>query len=168
MATELHSLSVPAFVRGFTNMAAWLAKAEAWALEQGVAEEALIQARLIDDMNPLTAQVQRASDAAKFAIARLADIEAPAMADTEASFAELQARIAQTIAFLESVPAARINGREDAEIEVKTRRASFHFTGLPYVTTYALPNFYFHITTAYAILRARGVPLGKMDFLGTL
>jgi uncharacterized protein len=166
MASELYDLSVPAFLRGFAAMSAFLEKAHGWAAEHDVAEETLITARLYDDMAALPGQVQRASDAAKFAVARLAGVDAPAMPDNEASFAELQARIAATVAFLQSVPAERLNGREDIDIEVKTPRTSFHFKGRAYLLGFALPNFYFHVTTAYGILRHKGVPLGKMDYLG--
>jgi uncharacterized protein len=166
MATELYDLTVPVFLRGFKAMAAFLDKGRAWADEQGVPHDTLLDARLHDDMAPLTAQVQRCSDAAKFALARIGQIEAPAMADTEASFDELQARIAATVAFLKSVPRDVIDGREGADVEVKTKKSSFHFKGLPYVTGFVLPNFYFHMTTAYAILRHQGVPVGKMDYLG--
>lgn len=166
MATELYDLTVPAFLRGFKAMSAFLEKARAWADEQGIPHEELLTARLADDMAPLTGQIQRVSDGAKFAMARLGQLDAPAMADTETTFDELQARIAATVAFLKSVPAEAVNGREDADIEVKTPNRSFHFKGLPYVTTFALPNFYFHITAAYAILRHKGAPVGKMDYLG--
>lgn len=166
MATELYELTVPAFVRGFKAMSAFLDKARAWADEQGVAHETLLNARLYEDMATLIGQVQRTSDTAKFAVARIGGIDPPAMPDTEASFDELQQRIAATVAFLESVPRAAIDGCENADIEVKTPSRSFHFKGLPYVTGFVLPNFYFHLTTAYAILRHKGVPVGKMDYLG--
>ncbi|WHU04679.1 MULTISPECIES: DUF1993 domain-containing protein [unclassified Sphingomonas] len=166
MSTELYDLTVPVFLRGFKAMSAFLEKARIWADENSIPHAELLEARLADDMAPLSSQIQRVSDGAKFALARLGQLEAPAMADTETSFDELQARIAATVAFLKSVPREAVDGREDADIEVKTPNRSFHFKGLPYVTTFALPNFYFHITTAYAILRHKGAPLGKMDFLG--
>ncbi|MDT8757147.1 DUF1993 domain-containing protein [Sphingomonas psychrotolerans] len=166
MATELYDLTVPVFLRGFAAMAAFLEKARAHADEHGVAHDDLLTARLYEDMAPLTSQIQRASDAAKFAVSRLAAIEPPAMPDTEASFDELQARIAATVAFLNAVPREAIDGREDADIELKTPSGSFPFKGRGYVLGFALPNFYFHVTTAYAILRHKGVPLGKRDYLG--
>lgn len=166
MATELYDLTVPVFLRGFKAMAAFLEKARAHADARGIAHEELLTARLYEDMAPLTAQIQRASDAAKFAAARLAGIEPPAMPDTEASFDELQARIAATMAFLESVPREAVDGREEADVELKTPSRSFHFKGRGYLLGFALPNFYFHVTTAYGILRHKGVPLGKMDYLG--
>lgn len=166
MATELYDLTVPVFLRGFKAMAAFLEKARAHADARGIAHEELLTARLYEDMAPLTAQIQRASDAAKFAAARLAGIEPPAMPDTEASFDELQARIAATMAFLESVPREAVDGREEADVELKTPSRSFHFKGRGYLLGFALPNLYFHVTTAYGILRHKGVPLGKMDYLG--
>ncbi len=168
MAIELYDLSVPPLVRGFAAMAAFLDKGRDWADTRGLLHDTLLEARLFEDMAPLTAQVQRASDAAKFAGARLAGIEPPAMPDTEASFDELQARIQATVEFLNSIPRESIDGREDAEIEVKTPSRSYQFRGLPYVTAFVLPNFYFHVTTTYAILRHRGVPLVKLDYLGGL
>lgn len=166
MATELYDLTVPTFLRGFKAMAAFLEKARAHADEHGIAHEELLTARLYEDMAPLTSQVQRASDAAKFAAARLAGIEPPAMPDTEASFDELLARIAATVAFLESIAREAVDGREEADVELKTPSRSFHFKGRGYLLGFALPNFYFHVTTAYGILRHKGVPLGKMDYLG--
>ncbi len=166
MAIELYDLTVPALRRGFAVMSAFLEKGRAWADEHGMPHEELLTARLYEDMAPLTGQVQRASDGAKFAVSRLAQIEAPAWPDDEASFADLQARIAKTLAFIEAVEPGRINGREDADIEVKTPNRSFHFKGLPYAQGFVLPNIYFHITVAYSILRHKGVPVGKMDYLG--
>lgn len=166
MATELHDLTVPAFLQGFSAMAAFLEKAREHADARGIPHDELLRARLFEDMAPLTGQVQRASDAAKFALARLSASEAPAMPDVEKSFDELQARIAATADYLKSIPADAVNGREDADVELKTPSASFAFKGLHYVQGFALPNFYFHVTTAYAILRHKGVPLGKPDYIG--
>lgn len=166
MATELYDLTVAVFLRGFASMAAILEKGRSFADEQGIAHDDLLQARLIEDMHPLIYQVQRASDAAKFAAARLGQVEAPAMADEEASFADLQARIARTVDFLKSVPAEAINGREGATITIKLPNRSFDMSGLAYAQGFALPNFYFHATMTYALLRMKGVPVGKMDFLG--
>ena len=166
MATELYDITVPAFLRGFAAMAAFLEKGRNWADENDVPREALLDARIFEDMAPLTSQIQRVSDGAKLAIARLARIEAPVMPDTEASFDELQPRIAATVDFIKSVPREKIDGRENAEIVVKLPNNELRFTGRGYVRDFALPNFYFHITTAYALLRMRGVPVGKRDYLG--
>ncbi|MES2441787.1 MAG: DUF1993 domain-containing protein [Pseudomonadota bacterium] len=166
MATELHDLTIPVFLRGFASMAAILEKGRAHADENGIAHEDLLQARLVEDMHPLVYQVQRASDAAKFTAARLGEVESVAMEDNEASFDDLQDRIARTVAFLRTVPAEAINGREDAVITIKLPNRSFEMSGLAYAQGFALPNFYFHATMTYALLRMKGVPLGKMDFLG--
>ncbi|RYD45903.1 MAG: DUF1993 domain-containing protein, partial [Sphingomonadales bacterium] len=133
MATELYDISVPAFLRGFAAMSAFLEKGRAWADENGVPHEELLSARIFEDMAPLTSQIQRVSDGAKLAAARLAGVDAPAMPDTEASFDELQARIAATVDFLKSVPRDKIDGREDAEIVVKLPSNELKFTGRSYV-----------------------------------
>lgn len=166
MATDLYDLTVPAFIRGLRNLSAILEKAAAHAEEKGIDPLTLTSARLIDDMAPLTAQVQFASDSAKGAIIRIGELDPLPMPDTEQSFAELQERIAKTIAFLESVPRERIDGREDAQVVLKTPRGDFPFTGRSHALGFALPNFYFHVTTAYALLRQAGVPIGKLDYLG--
>ncbi|MEO9132500.1 MAG: DUF1993 domain-containing protein [Sphingomonas sp.] len=166
MTTPLYDLTVPSFLRGFQAMSAFLAKGEAFAAEKGIDPADLLNARLIEDMSPLTYQVQRASDAAKFTVVRIGGIENVAMADEEASFADLQARIAKTVAFLNTVPRDAIDGKEDALVEIKLPNRTLEFTGREYVLGFVLPNFYFHMTTAYALLRHKGVPIGKMDFLG--
>jgi hypothetical protein len=166
MATELYDLTIPVFIRGFASMAAILEKGRAFADENGIAHADLLQARLIEDMHPLVYQVQRASDAAKFTASRLGQVDAVPMADEEASFADLQSRIARTVDFLKSVPAEAINGREDATITIKLPNRSFDMSGLAYAQGFAIPNFYFHSTMTYALLRMKGVPVGKMDFLG--
>jgi hypothetical protein len=157
----LYDASVPAFVSALSNMRAWLEKA---ALRESA--EDLINARLADDMRPLAAQYQMASDTAKNALARLCGLEQPTMADTESSLAELQARCDKTIAFLESMDPAVVNASEEREIVLKFPGGTgYRFTGADYLRRFALPNFYFHVTIAYAILRAEGVPLGKPDYL---
>jgi len=166
MATELYDLTVPAFTRGLTAMAGFLEKGRAWAEEKGLPETALTEARLYEDMHPLTYQVQRVSDSAKFTVQRLGELEPVPMEDNETSFADLQDRIARTLAVLAAVKPEQVNGREAAEIVLKTPRGDMAFTGLDYVRGFALPNFYFHMTAAYAILRNQGVPVGKMDFIG--
>lgn len=168
MATELHTLTLPVLVRGLANLAAILEKGRTWADENNLPHETLLTARLIEDMGPLIMQIQRASDTAKGAAARLGQAEAPAMPDTETSFADLQERIAKTIAFLNSVPADALNGRDEATVTLTVPNKSWDFTGRDYALNFVLPNFYFHVTTAYAILRAKGVPIGKPDYLGAL
>jgi hypothetical protein len=166
MATELYDLTVPVFIRNFANLSAILAKGEAFAAEKGIAPDALLSARLIEDMAPLTKQIQIASDTAKLCAARLAGIDAPVMADEETTFAELHARIDKTVAFLKSVRRDKVDCKEAAPIKLTFPNGSMDFTGRDYVLGFALPNFYFHVTTAYALLRAHGVPIGKRDFLG--
>jgi hypothetical protein len=144
-----------------TNMRAWLDKAAA---EKDPA--ALVEARLIEDMKPLTAQYQFASDSAKNAIARLIGETAPSMPDTEATLAELQERCDKTVAYIESVDPAAFAGADEREVVMKFPNGTgYRFTGADYLRRFALPNFYFHATTAYAILRAQGVSLGKPDYL---
>jgi len=161
MTFSLYEASAPVFVASLTNMRAWLDKAAA----EGD-EAALIEARLAEDMRPLPAQFQMASDSAKNCIARLAGIEAPAMADEEASFAELKARCDRTIAFINSIDPAAISAGEDREVSIRFPNGmGYTWVGRDYLTSFALPNFFFHVTTAYAILRAAGVSMGKPDFL---
>ncbi|KQO04942.1 DUF1993 domain-containing protein [Sphingomonas sp. Leaf242] len=164
--TSLYDLTVPAFRRGFASLSAILTASETFARDHGIAEADVLDTRLVADMAPLTAQVQRASDTAKGAMVRIGGIPNLAMADDEASFAALQQRIAATLAFLDTVPRAAIDGKEDAPVTLVTSGGSVDFTGRSYVLGFVLPNFYFHITTAYALLRMRGVPIGKMDYLG--
>ena len=166
MATPLYTMTAPVFLRAFRQLSHILDKAVEFADEQGMPQQALLDARLIDDMHPLPYQVQRASDTAKGAMVRLGRIDNVAMADEEQSFADLQERIARTVTFIESVPAQAVDGRDDAEVTLKTPNRTMVFTGRDYVLQFVLPNFFFHVTTSYAILRSRGVPIGKMDYLG--
>jgi len=161
MTNTLYAITVPTLINMLTNMRGWLDRADA-----GAREAELIEARLIGDMRPLAAQYQMASDSAKNGVARLAGIEPPAMPDTEASFAELQQRCDKTIAFVRSVSADQFDGAETREIVLKFPSGhGYSFDGLGYVARFMLPNFLFHVTTAYAILRAQGIALGKPDFL---
>lgn len=161
MSFSIYDASAPIFVSSLSNMRAWLDKSVA---EKTEAE--LLEARLAPDMRPLPAQFQMASDSAKNAIARLAGIEAPAMADTESRFAELQDRCDRTIAFIESIDPNALAGSEDRDIALRfPNGAGYRFDGKAYLTGFALPNFFFHVTTAYAILRGAGISLGKPDFL---
>ncbi|MFC4523129.1 DUF1993 domain-containing protein [Cupriavidus pinatubonensis] len=167
MALSMYDVSIPAFIRALTNLSAILEKGAAHAQAQGTDPADLIQTRLIADMDTLAAQVQRASDAAKGCAARLAGIDNPSMADTEATFPELQQRITKTIDFLKSVRPEQLDGSETRTIELKLRQGAITFDGKSYLLGFALPNFYFHVTTAYDILRHKGVQIGKMDYLGT-
>lgn len=166
MPVSLYDLTIPAFLRGFAVLSDILEKGRAFAEAEGRAPETLTEARLIADMAPLTAQIQRASDTAKGAAVRLGGLENPSFPDTERSFAEMQERIAKTVAFLRSVDPAALDGKEETEVVLKAGSGTTTFTGRDYVLTFALPNFYFHVTTAYALLRQAGVPIGKRDYLG--
>ncbi|SMC91629.1 DUF1993 domain-containing protein [Rhizobium sp. RU36D] len=165
MALSLYDVSVPVFIRGFDNLAAILNKGRAHAASTGMSESDLLEARLFPDMGNLITQIQRASDTAKFAAVRVGQVEGPAMADEETTFDDLQARIAKTVDFLKSVPSSAFDGREGAQVELKNRGGSRMFTAEDYLLTFALPNFFFHVTTAYALLRHKGVPVGKADYL---
>lgn len=161
MAISMYDVSVPVLINMLGNMKAWLDKAAAQK-----SESALVDARLIADMRPLTAQFQMASDAAKNGVARLAGIEAPSMPDTETSFAELKDRCDRTIAFLKTVTPAQLDGSETRDVVLKFPSGhGYSFDGLGYLTRFMLPNFFFHVQTAYAILRAQGVEIGKPDYL---
>lgn len=168
MAISMHSASVPVFTRMLGHLAAWLDKAEAHAQAKKFDTSVYLAARLAPDMLPFTKQIQIACDAAKFGVARLAGVEAPKFEDNEASFADLRERIRKTVAFVESVPASAIDGAEDRDITVPRRDGNIVLKGEFYLKHYVQPNFYFHVTTAYALLRHNGVELGKGDFLGVL
>lgn len=163
MPLSMYQSSIPLLVRGLTNLSAVLKKGEAHG--DGAA---LVEARLFPDMFTLAGQVQRASDTAKGCAARLAGIDNPSFPDTETTFAQLQERIAKTVDFLQGVKPGQIDGTEDKPIELKAGPTTINFTGTSYLLGFVLPNFYFHVTTAYDILRHKGVGLGKMDYLGSV
>jgi hypothetical protein len=166
MSLSMYQASVPVFLRGFNNLSVLLDQAAEYAKSRQIHPSVLIEARLFPDMFPLARQVQSASDAAKIGTARLAGIKAPSFEDIEVSFEELQSRIARTVEFLESVSVEEINRSDEREIVMNLRGAETRFTGASYLFTFSLPNFFFHLTTAYDILRHNGVPLGKLDYLG--
>jgi hypothetical protein len=164
---SMHSASVPIFVRMLSNMLVWLDKAEAYAAAKKFDAKNFLGERLAPDMLPFPAQVQIATDSVKGCLARLSGTEAPKWADTEASFDELRARIRKAIDYAKSVPAASIDGSESREITVPMGPGrTAKFTGEVFLKHFSLPNFFFHCTMAYALLRAGGVELGKMDYLG--
>lgn len=164
MAYSLHRSAVPGFIAMLTNFKTWLDKA-ATQMDEAV----LIEARLTPDMFPLARQIQIASDAAKGAAARLTDSEAPAMPDTETSFAELKARCDKTIAYLESTDPAAFDAGADREIVITfPNGGGVKFDGTTFLTGFAVPNFYFHASMVYAILRSQGVEIGKQDYLSHL
>lgn len=161
MSFSIYEASAPVFVASLANMSKWLDKAAA---EKD--EKTLIEARLAPDMHPLPKQFQIASDTAKFAVARLTGAESPKFEDNEASFAELKQRCDKTIAYIQSVSAAAFDESEDREVQIKFPNGmGYRFSGRDYLTKFALPNFFFHVTAAYAILRNQGVAVGKPDFL---
>ena len=162
---SLYDISVPSLIRGLENLSHQIDIAIAHAGETGVDANEFVQARLAPDMLNFAGQVQRASDTAKFGAARLSGGQAPSFADEETTLDALQARIAATIEYLRSVPADAIAGQEAREIRFNAGKRELQFTGADYVRTFLLPNFYFHVTVAYALLRHKGVPLGKLDFL---
>jgi hypothetical protein len=166
MSMTMFDLSTPVLVRGLKVLATLLVKGEAHAMAAGVAAKDLLGARLASDMLPLSAQVQNACDTSKFALQRLSGVTGPVFADDETTFAQLQERIAKTIAFLESVEPALIDAGAEREIRLNWTPAGPVFTGKTYLLTFTLPNFYFHVTTAHGILRNQGVKIGKSDYLG--
>jgi uncharacterized protein len=167
MSLSMHSASVPVFVRMFDNLLRWLDKAEAHAQARKFDSANYLGLRLAPDMLPFTRQVQIATDTAKGCVARLSGQEVPKWDDNEATFAELRARIAKAIDYVQSVPAAQIDGSEAREIVLPMRQGDpLRFSGEAYLRHWVLPNFYFHVTTAYALLRHAGVEIGKSDFLG--
>ena len=163
----MYQASAPRFANTLKNLSAILDKAKAHAEAKKVDEQVLTSARLFPDMFALARQVQIACDSAKGTVARLAGVEIPKHEDTEKTFDELKARIAKTIAFIEGVKAAQIDGSEDKEIILKLQGKDVPFKGMQYLLGFAWPNFYFHVTTAYNILRHNGVELSKRDFIGS-
>jgi uncharacterized protein len=166
MTLSMFQASVPALLQGLASLSGVLDKAEAHAAARKIDPAALLGARLFPDMFPLSRQVQLVSDFAKGTAARLAGIEIPKYEDTETSFEALKARLARTAEFVRSIAPGQIDGSEDREITIPIAGQPTTFKGQRYLVHFALPNFYFHLTTAYAILRHNGVELGKRDFIG--
>ncbi|MFL6672959.1 MAG: DUF1993 family protein [Massilia sp.] len=164
---SMYNASVPVFRQVLGSLAAILAKAEAHAEAKKIEPAALLQARLYPDMFPLIRQVQVAADFAKGACARLAGVDVPRYDDVEQSFGELQERVARTLAFIESLPRDAIEASVDRDVTTGSGANVKQFKGQTYLLHYALPHFYFHATTAYAILRHNGVEIGKKDFIGS-
>jgi hypothetical protein len=162
---SMHAFSAPTFTRMLRNLSAMLAKAEAHAKAKSYDPAVLLNARLAPDMLTLTKQVQIATDHAKGTMARLAGHVPETIEDKETSIAELQARIAKVVAIVEGYTEAQLEGADKRDISIKIPNQELKFSGIDYLNTWALPNFYFHITTAYAILRHNGVELGKREFL---
>jgi uncharacterized protein len=166
MSLTMYQASVPPFLQMLSSLAAILEKGEAHALARKIEPSVLLNTRLTPDMFPLVRQVQLVTDFAKGAAGRLAGVELPKYDDTETSFTQLKARIAKTVDFLHSLKPSQIDGSESREITIPIGGQPHKFTGQNYLLRFALPNFYFHHTTAYAILRQCGVDIGKRDFLG--
>jgi hypothetical protein len=166
MTISMYTASVPRLSHTLKNLSEILTKGEQHAAARKIDPAVLCGARLYPDMFPLVRQVQIACDTAKGCAARLAGMDAPRHEDVETTFPELQQRIARTIAFIESVPAGKVDGSEERRIVLTLRGQEVGFTGLQYLTGFAMPNFYFHVVTVYDILRHNGVELGKRDFLG--
>jgi hypothetical protein len=166
MKISMYQAAVPPAIRTLTNLAAILDKAAAHCEAKKIDPAVLVNARLFPDMFPLSRQVQIATDVAKGGAARLAGQDPPAYEDKESTFPELIARVRKTIEYLKSFRAEQLDGTEEKAITLKMRNGERHFQGLPYVQSFVLPNVYFHVATAYNILRHNGVEIGKQDFLG--
>lgn len=167
MAISLYQFTIPALVRGLENLFAQLDKGLVFVREGNIDDSELVESRLAPDMLNLAGQIQRASDTAKFGGARLSqDPGPPAFVDNEATLADLMTRVNATMQYLRGIPASAIDGGEQREIRFKAGQKEFRFSGEDYACKFLLPNFYFHATTAYDLLRHRGVPLGKADYLG--
>jgi uncharacterized protein len=168
MSFGMYQASVPAFLAMLKNLTAILDKAEAYAADREIDPQVLLNWRLAPDMFPLTRQIQIAADFAKGTTARLAGKDVPKYADDEKSLAELKARLAKTVKFVESIAAKDFDGAESRDITLTVGGQEMRFKGEPYLVHFALPNFYFHATTAYDILRRCGVEIGKRDFMGAI
>jgi hypothetical protein len=166
MQITMYDTLVPTANRMLGNLSTFLDKAEAFAAAKKIDATILLNSRLAPDMFPLTRQVQIAADMVKGAAARLSGTELPKFEDNETTIAELKARVAKTLAFVNSVDAAKFGGSEERDVTLQARTGDRHFKGLNYLRDYVLPNVYFHTTAAYAILRHNGVELGKNDFIG--
>ena len=166
MTISMYLASAPRFVNILGNLSTILDKTQAHAEARKIDPAVLVGFRLFPDMLPMRSQVQIAADTAKGAIARLAGIEIPKYEDTETTLPELQARIAKTVAFIQTVTPAQLEGTEDKEIVLKRGDKETRYTGMQFLLGHAIPNVYFHVTTAYNILRHNGVEIGKRDYLG--
>lgn len=166
MTITMYQASIPSLIRSLNNLAAILEKGLAHAEAKKIDPAVLVNSRLYPDMFPLGRQVQIASDIARKGAARLAGLEAPNLEDNETTFLELIARLGQTTAYLETLTPEQIDGSEEKSITLPVGKDTMTFEGLPFLLSFVLPNVYFHVTTAYDILRHCGVDLGKLDYLG--
>lgn len=168
MSLSMYDVCIPPFLHGLDRLSHFLVTAQAHIDAQGGDPADLLSARLADDMLPLSGQIQRASDTSKLSAQRLSGVPSPSMPDTEQTLDQLQARIAATVAYLRTIEPAQVDAHESADVRLETGKLRVDFTGRDYLLQFALPNFQFHVVTAYAILRHHGVPLGKLDFLGRI
>ena len=166
MSVSMYQATIPVFIRGLRVVSALLEKAQAHVEEDGIVPEILLGAQLAPDMLDLTAQVQRASDTSKMSVERLSGVPAPKFEDNEASFEQLQERIANTIAYIDSVNAGQMAGSAQKEVVLNWTDEGKKFSGDNYLLSFALPNFYFYVSMVHAILRNNGVAVGKLDYLG--
>jgi hypothetical protein len=168
MAVSLYDVSIPMLTRGLTNLSGLIDKAAAHAAAKKFDPDVFAQARLFPDMLPFVRQIQIACDTAKGAAARLAAVENPKHEDNEVTLAEVKARIAKTLAFLQTITPQQLQNAETRAVELKFPSGAWKATGLKYLTDFVLPNYYFHMSMAYALLRNNGVELGKSDYLGAM
>lgn len=166
MSISMYDASIPVYTRMLGALDKVLAKAEAFAEARKIDPKVLPQARLFPDMLPLASQVRIACDTAKLGVARMTGLEAPKFDDNEQTIAELRERIAKTLAFIGGVPREAIEGQEDRDVVVPLRDRKLEFKGKTFLLHWSLPNFFFHVTTAYDLLRHNGVEIGKSDYLG--
>ncbi len=166
MAISMYQTSIPQFKKMLSNLSIILKKGEEYASAKKIEGTVLTGERLFPDMFPLSKQVQIACDQVKNGMARLAGIEPPKFDDSETTFAELQERVAKTIAFIDGIKPAQVDGTEAKEIKFSIKEWHFEFVGEQYLLTWIIPNFYFHVTTTYNLLRHNGVEIGKADYLG--
>ncbi len=166
MSISMYQAGIPVAIRFLNSLSAIIDKAAASCTARNIDQTVLVNARLAPDMLPFSRQIQIATDIVKGGAARLAGAEPPSYEDKEATFDELKARIAKTVAFLQTFKPAQIDGSEAKEIVLKMRAGEMKFNGQDYLTGFVLPNLFFHVTTAYAILRHNGIDIGKKDFLG--
>jgi len=166
MSVSMYQATIPVFIRGLKVVSALLEKGQAHVEEDGIVPEILLGAQLAPDMLDLTAQVQRVSDTSKMSVERLSGVPAPKFEDNETSFEQLQERIANTIAYIDSVNAGQMAGSAQKEVVLNWTDEGKKFSGDDYLLSFALPNFYFHVSMVHAILRNNGVAVGKLDYLG--
>ena len=164
--SSLYHFTVPVLLRGCAVLSSYLDKAEENAKARGIDPAVFVNARLAPDMLPFSGQIQRASDTAKGAVARLTAVEVPSFPDTETTLDELKARVAKTVDLLKGVPAERFDGAADRTVSLRFSDPPIELSGQDYVTGFVLPNFFFHVVTAHGILRHNGVPVGKRDYIG--